>query len=126
MNAYFRASVETIDASGNIVIDIESDVLALEVRGDRLFLESHLGDDEGVRLGNTLRANDTPNISLFDLNIDTLPESPNGDIEELFIGIKNNTRAGNTLEINYPIEISLEREGELVYSESDVSREQLE
>lgn len=127
-NIYFESSLQTEDISWNIIVDIESNKLQLQVRGDRVFISGYKIDDPSDYIAdNAIIASHETNICLVDGWVKTLEQSVietdsiSGAKEKLLLLIQNFSQAGNQLALNYPLSVELIYNDERVFFEQDLT-----
>jgi len=136
LNATFVASITTKDHSEETRIYLESNSLDIQVRWDRLFLNSYLVDWEDATdvsaAASSLKVSDAENVFLIDTNQKYVEDvaqeiyARNDTPEKVILALTNYSKNGNILSVEYPITIQVKKDGEVLYEESDIKRNQLE
>lgn len=119
-NYYFQATVNIKDSNWSSAILKESEIIKIEVRGDRLFstayvieeniengnIEANIGSDE-------ITVSESSQIFLVDKNktqvedVKKLVYSSNNNVNKVIVSLNNVSKAGNTLSLAYPLNIHL-------------------
>lgn len=128
----FSAKLETRDASWNTLINLESNDIDIEIRSDRVFINTYKIADEGnYSIDNSIIASSHQNVCVLDGNAQSIWDAVlQGDSisqakEKLLLMIQNYSWAGNTLPLNYPLSLELIRDGQRVFFQEDLGRDDL-
>ncbi len=135
-NIFLKAYVKINDAEGKEAIFIESDILEIQVRWDRLFNTSYRLDntDTGLDIdiwASSLKVSDKTNVFLTDgttKNINTIKDlvaTTSTSDQKALIFVENLSITWTKLPISYPLEVSLFEWEELVEKVS-VTKKDLE
>lgn len=134
-NLYFSASLTARDPSGNSVINLESPEYQVQVRGDRLFLNSYTIDGpnlEDVYVGsNDIIVSETPKVFLIDTNQKFVEDvsaaifAENTTPEKTILALTNYSKNGNILPLAYPLTFMVRRDGQDVFEDSGITRTDL-
>jgi len=127
-NAYFESSLVINDVNWSPVVDLESEVLRVEVRGDRLLMWSfRIEDNTGdYYAGSEVRVSDSDNICIADGSNKSLSDLADETYgiseaeEKLLLLVENISQAWNKLDLAYPIDIELKREGLTVFEQKNI------
>ncbi|MCH8518895.1 VCBS repeat-containing protein, partial [Candidatus Gracilibacteria bacterium] len=114
-NIAFSTELVARDLDGNKVIDLQSEVIEVEVRGDRLFLNTYKVDkDDIITTGSNIRATNNTAIYITDQveDINSLVSGTSQDTERLIFGVFNYAPNGQRLEIDYPLEVILRNQSD--------------
>ena len=117
-NIYLRSYIKIDDDSENEAIFIESNILEIQIRGDRLFnssykLESSLEWLEIFPWINSLKVSDKNNIFLLDgannkiEDISDIIANSENNSEKLVVLLNNISAAWNKIDIEYPLDVVL-------------------
>lgn len=131
VNASFIASLEAQDHTGDTGIYLESDVLDVQVRGDRLFLNSYIMDGASIGdvspVASTLEVSDAENVFLIDTNqqyVEDVAETiyeQNTNEEKAILALTNYSKNGNILSVEYPLSVEIRKGEEILYQETNIS-----
>ncbi len=131
-NIYFSSNLQAKDSEGNIVIDLRSNSQKVQIRWDQMFVESYLIWADGSDIpDNTVGVSSDQNFFITDGGQTSRTEliTKMGKIstakEKLLLSIRNYSRAGNVLDLNYPLKIEILLEGEKVFSQEGITESQL-
>jgi hypothetical protein len=73
---YFESNLETQDIDGNIIVDLESNELELQVRGDRVFISSYQVNGASDYIAdNSIIASHETNVCLVDGGAQSIEQS---------------------------------------------------
>lgn len=109
-NIAFGTELTARDIDGNTVINLQSESREVEVRWDRLFLNTFKVDSDNIiTSGSSIRATDNDAIYLSATadTIEDLVTSLDWENEKLIFGIYNYSESGQRLDLNYPLEVIL-------------------
>jgi len=109
-NIAFSTELTALDTDGNKVINLQSESKEIEVRGDRLFLNTFRVDSDNIITSwSNIQAteNDALYITTDADNITELLPSTSPNTEKLIFWVYNYSDTGQRLELNYPLEIIL-------------------
>ncbi len=123
LNIYLKTSTSLEDFEWNTLDEKESEILKVEVRWDRLFSSSYKFTNENNNLdinvwSNFVKASSENNVYLFDgnrNNIDSINNTINNNStseEKLVIKLDNFSTTWNTVAINYPLNVKLNKDWE--------------
>lgn len=131
-NITFSSSLEHISANWDLVVDLQSTDQTIQIRGDRVFINTYNIDNDGTYFPqSTVWASNLNNICIVDGWSDTISNhavNANGlssAEEKLLLLIENYSLSGNRLELNYPLDVNISRNGEVVYSEDGITANSL-
>lgn len=126
-NIYFQAELQAQSADGAIIETLLSNEEKIEIRSDRVFLQSYSVDADGYQAGASIVAGRGESIFIVDgtnkeiqdvaNTLTTLSEAK----EKLVFLLKNYASDSRALPIEYPIDITITRDGESVFSQSQIS-----
>ena len=119
-NYYFQASINIKDANGWNAILKESDVIKIEVRGDRLFSTAYVIEEnvdnwsiEANIWNNEITVSESSQIFIVDKNntqvddVKKLIYSTNNNLNKVVVSLNNISKSGNTLSLAYPLDIKI-------------------
>jgi len=96
------------------VINLESNIQKVEVRGDQIFINNYVVESDAVyALSNDIKVSDRENVCVVDGAQSSLEESItqaysiSDAAEKILFRISNYSRAGNVLELSYPVKVEL-------------------
>jgi hypothetical protein len=129
---YFESSLQTQDISGDIVVDLESNKLRLQVRGDRVSISSYQIDGPSDFIAdNAIIASHETNVCIVDGGVKNIEQSSieansvSQAKEKLLLLIENFSQAGNRLELSYPLSIELIYNDQRVFYQENLTSDNL-
>lgn len=114
-NIAFSAELIARDLDGKAVINLQSESREIEVRWDRLFLNTFKADrDNVITSGSNIQAteNNALYITVNPDRIEDLVQSTSPNTEKLIFWVYNYSETGQRLGVNYPLEIILRDQGD--------------
>lgn len=127
-NAEFISDLRYSDNQDVESIFLESNTLPVQVRGDRLFLNSYsLSEQDDISPGISQReVSDLETLFLIDTNISRVEDLEqeileiNESPEKGILAITNYSKWGNVLSLEYPLTLRLSRDEEILYEQSGI------
>ncbi len=125
LDIYLKARIDVYDSDWNINVSKESEELKIMVRWDRLFNSSYKFENSDSWLdinswSSYVKASDNTNVYLFDWKLNSVDSISNllnnssiSD-EKLAIKLENFNRSWDSISINYPLNILLEKDWEII------------
>lgn len=131
-NAYFQASLVHKDKDEKEIITLESSPKKIEIRSERMFVNTYKVQKDGsFSPASSGLVSNLSNICLAEWGATPLKNQVDqtqalSDAEEkLLLLVQNYSLNGNTLELNYPLNIELLHKWESVFQQSNISKQQL-
>lgn len=137
-NIIFKTIIDIKDNNDDTLIPLESDPVIIKIRSDQLFLNSSkiTNTTEWAQLIEELWYSSvvSSDINLFLTNIpkdelDNLYNNINSSstaTEKVVLNIENISKSGNNLEINYPIQVQIEKDSKQILEEFIINKTDLE
>lgn len=125
VNVFLRANVSIDDVNDSQVVWLDSNILKIEVRWDRLFSSTYnfSNTDTWLKVSSwneTVLASDETNVYLFDWVNNKIDENEilinNSSLsdDKLVVNIENISNAGSLIDVEYPLNIKLINDGDLL------------
>jgi len=122
-NLYFQASVLVDDATGNQVVNLASESIKVQVRWDRLFVTNYKLDNTGTGglennvWENSISVDANTNVFLIDgknnpiADVENLVNNASTADEKLVLSLQNITKSWEEIDLFYPLQVELIKDG---------------
>ncbi len=128
-NIYFIAELDIKDSTAQTLLNLKSNELKIEVRGDRITTTSRtFTDEEGADFWNSALVSESPNIYVIHSS-DTEFEKWGSELsqlsnssEKLLVDVQNISPTWAKNWLNYPLSISLYKGDEKIFEEVSISQ----
>ena len=132
-NLYFQTSVLVEDSTGNQVVGLTSEPVQVQVRGDRLFITNYKLDNTGTGglennvWENSISVDANTNVFLIDsknhpiADVENLVNNASTADEKLVLSLQNITKAWDEIDLFYPLQVELIKDGVSVQSKEIAS-----